>query len=115
MRAHLPYLRPPTVLRIIRRIEPPARAIHQYQRLLQRFGRLFQGNPLRRQPSEPLVPAGFGKGLEAIEQGAQGGQGVVGQEWGSQSEQQLAIRSVLDDLEQGEGEPEGFWLKVGLQ
>jgi hypothetical protein len=34
---------------------------------------------------------------------------VVRQEWGSQSEQQLAIRSVLDDLEGGEGEHEGFW------
>jgi hypothetical protein len=58
---------------------------------------------------------GFGKGLEAIEQGAQGGQGVVRQEWGSQSEQQLAIRSVLGDLEGARVSLRGFWLKVDLQ
>jgi hypothetical protein len=95
-------------LGIRRRIAPPARALHQHQRLLQRLGRRFQGNPLRRQPSEPLVPARFGKGREAIEQGVQGGQGVVWQEWGSQSEQQLAIGGLLDDLEQGAGADEGF-------
>jgi hypothetical protein len=58
---------------------------------------------LRRQPSEPLVPAGFRKGREAIEQGVQGGQGVVRQEWGSRSEQQLAIGGLLSDLEGGAG------------
>jgi hypothetical protein len=79
MRAHLPYRRATTVLRIIRRIEPPARTIHQHQRLLRGLGGLFQGNPLLRQPSEQRVPAGFGKGLEAIEPGAQGGQGVSGE------------------------------------
>jgi hypothetical protein len=108
MRAHLPYRRPPTILGIIRRIEPPVRAVHQPQRLLQRLGRRFQGNPLLRQPSEPLVPARFGKGLEAIEQGAQGGQGLVWQEWGSQSEQQLAIGGLLGELEGGAGADEGF-------
>jgi hypothetical protein len=108
MRAHLPYRRATTVLRIIRRIEPPARTIHQHQRLLRGLGGLFQGNPLLRQPSEQRVPAGFGKGLEAIEPGAQGGQGVGRQELRSQSEQQLAIGGLLGDLEQGEGEDEGF-------
>jgi hypothetical protein len=43
------------------------------------------------------------------------GRAWCGKSGGSQSEQQWAIRSVLDDLEQGEGENEGFWLKVGLQ
>jgi hypothetical protein len=114
MRAHLPYRRPPTVRSIIRCIEPPARALHQHQRLLQRLGRRFQGNPLRRQPSEPLVPARFGKGREAIEQGVQGGQGVVWQEWGSQSEQQLAIGGLLGELEGGAGADEGFGVEGGL-
>jgi hypothetical protein len=54
------------------------------------------------------VPAGFGKGLEAIEPGAQGGQGVGRQELRSQSEQELAIGGLLGDLEEGEGEDEGF-------
>jgi hypothetical protein len=54
------------------------------------------------------VPARFGKGLEAIEQGVQGGQGVVRQEWGSQSEQQVARRSVLGELEEGAGADEGL-------
>ena len=63
---------------------------------------------MRRQSSESLVPAGIGKGLEAIEQGAQGGQGVAGQEWGSQSEQQLAIGGLLGELEGGAGADEGF-------
>ena len=111
MRAHLPYRRATTIRSIIRCIEPPARAIHQHQRLLQRLGRRFQGSPLLRQPSEPLVPARFGKGREAIEQGVQGGQGVVRQEWGSQSEQQLAIGGLLGELEGGEGEDEGFWVE----
>ena len=48
-------------------------------------------------------------------QGAQGGQGVVRQEWGSQSKQQWAIGGLLGDLEGGAGADEGFWLKVGLQ
>jgi hypothetical protein len=114
MQAHRPSRRPPTVRRIIRRIEPPARALHQHQRLLQRLGRRFQGNPLLCQPSEPLVPARFGKGREAIEQGVQGGQGVVWQEWGSQSEQQLAIGGLLGELEGGAGADEGFAVEGGF-
>ena len=68
------------------------------------------------------MPAGFGNGLETVEQGAQGREGVLGQNLRRPSKKQLVIGGASGGLEEGEGEEEGvgrgvfvlFWFWVGV-
>ena len=85
----------------------PACAIHQHQRLRQQLLHPFPRDARLGSPSQKRVPAGFGNGLETVEQGAQGREGVLGQDLRRPSEEQLAIGGASCGLEEGEEEGVG--------